>query len=149
MKGKGITQKDLGSIMGVKAGTISYRLRNDAFKDHEINFICGEFGINPKWVKIGIGEIYAEDESNETYAQNSKSPKMEDRSLDYYVQLVNGQLNDAIAKEKDIAKKELIQRISDLEIMLLRALDGEKTAMKREREITDKYLKLLEKVAKK
>jgi transcriptional regulator with XRE-family HTH domain len=145
MKGKNITQKDLGSLMGVKAGTISYRIRNNAFKPHEIDFICKNFGINPEWVKIGIGDIYLE--NHPTYKSEEKTidSDIQERSIEYYALLVGEELEEIISKEDSYSKRALIERIRDLEIKLLQAIDREKLAAKREREITDKYIELLEK----
>ncbi|CAG5083278.1 helix-turn-helix domain-containing protein [Parvicella tangerina] len=142
MRGKGITQKDLGKLLGVKSGTISYRIRNNAFKSHDIDFICNHFGINPEWVKLGVGEIYQDSET--TYASKEIESDIQERSVEYYNILTGNELNEIINNEKDYSRKVLIERIRDLEIKLLQALDAEKIAVKRERQITDRYLELLE-----
>lgn len=147
MKGKGITQRDLGDLLGIKSGTISYRIRNNAFKDHDIDFICKSFGINADWVKMGLGDVYLE-EKDAYNSKTSENAKIQDRSVEYYSFLVGGELDDIIKNEKDYSKKMLIERIRDLEIKLLQAIDGEKLAVKRERKAIDKYMELLEKSKK-
>ncbi len=134
----------MGALLGVKAGTISYRIRNNAFRDHEIDFICTHFGINPEWVKLGIGEIYTD--ADKAYSKGHEiNHGIQDRSITYYSLLTGDELNDILDNEKDYSRKVLIERIRDLEVKLLQAIDSEKLALKREREATDKYLKLLEK----
>lgn len=145
MKGKGITQEKLGELLGVKSGTISYRLRNDAFKDHDIDFICRSFGISIKWVKQGKGDMYASNPPEEYGDHKSGVHSIEDRSANYFSLLGNDKLSTDLDKDKNFTKKALIERIYDLESKLMEAIHGERVATTRERDITDRYLDLLEK----
>jgi len=57
---KGITNKDLGEVVGINHATVSsYRVMNTSPKARFINEFCKIYGFNEAWFLNGVGEPFA------------------------------------------------------------------------------------------
>lgn len=114
LKNKGLKQEDVGDLLGIKPNTVSYRIKNDAFKDHDIKHICDHFGINSDWVINGVGEMFGpgnEAKDDPVAYQNNKEgalfPEMyeNEQKLRKQIDELQGKLQVSVEKEREIRDK--------------------------------------------
>ena len=54
-----LTQSDFANKIGLKQASVGlYENNNRNILDRTIRDICREFGVNEKWLRYGIGDIY-------------------------------------------------------------------------------------------
>lgn len=60
-----LTQKAFAERIGMKSNTIAtYEMGRATPSDPTVNNICKEFGVNERWLKSGVGEMFAPNASN-------------------------------------------------------------------------------------
>ena len=58
-----LNQKDFAQKIGLKQGAISYMEKNGStITEQNIKNICSQFNVNEKWLRIGFGDIFIENE---------------------------------------------------------------------------------------
>lgn len=58
-----LTQKDFGTRIGLKHGTVSWMEKDgNSIIDQNISFICNAFHVNEQWLRSGEGDMYAEND---------------------------------------------------------------------------------------
>jgi hypothetical protein len=123
LKNKGVLHEEVGALVNMSRQSVSYRLKNNSFKDHDIKYICDHFGINSTWVLTGEGEML--DQDNE----------MKDGSVTYKSKKKVEVLFHNMYENEQKLRKQIDQLHEEVRI-----------STEKEREIRDKYEKLLEKM---
>lgn len=60
-KALGLTQKEFGARMGIKASTIgTYEIGRNHPIDAVVTLICREYSVNETWLRTGEGEMFVE-----------------------------------------------------------------------------------------
>ena len=61
-KSLNLTQKEFGSIIGLKSSISEIELGNAPITDRTIIAICSKFNVNENWLRFGQGSMYIEDD---------------------------------------------------------------------------------------
>ena len=62
----GLTQRDFGTRIGLKHGTVSWMEKDgNSIIDQNKRIICDQFGVSLHWLETGEGNMYADPDSDE------------------------------------------------------------------------------------